>query len=68
VPEAVPRALDESTDGGVIDRGASDDLIVWELLRAAVLLGGGLLIVDVVGGPRLDVGHDGWHPISVALL
>lgn len=49
--------MKEGPDGRIIDRGPGDELIVGELVLGGVLLGRGL-IVDLLGGARLDVGHD----------
>ena len=55
--EAAPRAVKEGPDGRIIDWGPGDHLIVGELVLGGMLLGRGL-IVDLLGGARLDVGHD----------
>jgi len=47
----------EGPDGRIIDRGPGDDLIVGELVLDGMLIRRGL-IVDILGGARLDVGHD----------
>jgi len=47
----------EGPDGRIIDRGPGDELIVGELVLGGMLLGRGL-IVDLLGGAGLDVGHD----------
>jgi hypothetical protein len=53
-PEAATQAVEESTDGGTIDRGTNGGLIVGEL--GGIVLACGLLIVIWV--IRLDNGHD----------
>ena len=56
--EAAPRAVKECPDGGVIDRGPGDILIVGELVLGGKLPRRGL-IVDCLGVARRDVGHGG---------
>ena len=56
--EAAPRAMEEGPNGGVIDRGPGDILIVGELVLGGKLPRRGL-IVDCLGDARQDVGHGG---------
>lgn len=63
--EAAPRAGKKRVDGGIIDRGPSDELIVGELVMGAKLLGRGF-VVDFFGGASLDVGHGDGMRSSIA--
>jgi len=54
--EAAPRAVKECLDGGIIDRGPGDELIVGELVLGGKLLGRGFL-VDFLESASVDVGH-----------